>query len=59
MGLSIRQGSSKAMESYGLSKLFQELKDFGMKIAYHIQDGDSSSEKTIKVIQTYLKNILI
>ena len=43
------QGSSKAMEGYGMEKMLAELKKDDMEISYFIIDGDSSSKKSLLV----------
>ena len=43
------QGSSKAMEGYGMEKMIAELKKDNMTISHFIIDGDSSSKKSLQV----------
>ena len=42
------------MEGHGIGVLFQELKDAGMNVIYHIQDGDASSRKSVKVVHSII-----
>ena len=37
------------MEGYSIGKMFQELKDDGMTVAFNIQDGDASAKKSVLV----------